>query len=1038
MMTPSGLSTCQTSTTYSLPFSNVSTDEIISMFSSIGDEPEPCSPFLDPHIDLDTNTILDNPVNLHNNVNDCLYYSEESFNSHFGSKVVNTSLSLLHLNARSLNSKFCEFERLLSGLNVHFDVIAISETWFDKYTNLPSFALDGYTLYQSARANKQGGGVALYVSNNLRCQSVVISTVDNIFESITVHLISKQHKQFVVSCVYRAPGSCITTFCEHLRPIIANLFKSKNSMYVCGDFNINLLNHAVHPPTLEFLNLMSNYALIPVITKPTRITKSSQTVIDNIFTNECITPIDSGILVNDLSDHLPIFLIPNNQTSEKNTPQYKKVQKRKLTDVALDEFKAKLENVDWESLLEGRANDVNDCYNGFLGKLLSIYDKCCPIQEKIVKLNKHHKPWFTQGLKKACRKKNHLYRKFLLNRDERSESKYKQYKNKLTSILRYARKNYYHELIAQHTGDMKNTWRSINRIIGRGKCDELPSEFNAENRKITSNKEISNEFNKFFTDIGPNLASQIEEVRVSPLDYIPETTYQTMLLRPTSADELMNIIKSCKTKSSRDCHDLSMTVLQKIFPAITAPMVQICNISLSSGVFPDKMKIAKVIPLFKSGDKGCFNNYRPVSLLPQFSKLLEKLFNNRLDSFLEEYNILNCSQFGFRSKCNTTHALLRMVERITKCLDERKSTIGIFIDLKKAFDTVNHPILLKKLEKYGIRGNANAWIESYLSQRNQYVNINGQNSEMLPISCGVPQGSILGPKLFILYVNDMCNASELFEYVLFADDTNLFCSDENAQNLNNIVNNGLLELKTWFAANRLSLNVNKTNYMLFSNNRNTIQLNVMIGDHPIQKVSCNKFLGITIEESLSWKPHIDLVCSKMMKTIGIMNKVKNLLNPNTLLMLYNSLLLPHMTYCCEVWGNTYLSNTRKLTLIQKKAMRIVHGLGFLDHCDHLFRDNKIMKFDQIVKLKTAILMFKAQRNALPIPILDIFQINQNPVNTRQNNYFTLRSVRTNKRAFSISYTGVRIWNSIPIHIRNSRSLSSFKKLFTNVILNNNQ
>ena len=990
----------------------------------------------DLNLDLDTpevNFFTDcDDETTNNNIYTCKYLTDDDFNSQYSlnSSTPNSKLlSLIHLNVRSFHSKFVTFENLLDNLKEKFDVIAISETWFTSDTPHSLFNLDGYTLHYASRKNKQGGGVALYISNHLHCKSTRVYCVENMYESIFIELSSGRSSSTLVSCVYRMPGSCINTFCNEFRQVLQAEIKPKQNIFICGDYNINLLKYEEHNPTRNFIDLMNSFSLKPTINKPTRITRHSQTLIDNIFTNEIVKPIETGILINDISDHLPIYNIVKQINSQSNTSTSINsiLRRRKLDDETLLVLENSLQNTDWSPVLDASVTDVNIAYNTFLEKFLDTYNTSCPVQNIILKKKSKLKPWMTRGLKRACTHKNILYRKFLCCRTKHSEQQYKTYKNILTSSLREAEKNFYDSLLQRHMGDIKNTWRTINHIIGKGKmCNSFPTEFIDDGKTISSLQDICNRLNKFFTEIGPKLAEKIEVINESPLNYMQNTNQHSMLLRPATEFEVENIVKSCKKKESKDYHGISMTTLQKIFTTIKKPITHICNLSLTSGVFPDQMKIAKVIPLFKSGDKKMFNNYRPVSLLPQFSKILEKIFSNRLESFLNTYDILNEAQFGFRSKCNTTHALLKLIEGVSDSIDKRKSTIGIFIDLKKAFDTVNHSILAQKLDKYGIRGLSNDWIKSYLKNRKQFVSVNNCESQLMNISCGVPQGSILGPKLFILYINDMCNVTQIFEYILFADDTNLFCSNENVKVLYEQINDGLAKLKKWFAINKLSLNIEKTNYIKFSPGKSSINMNLMIGDKTIQRVTSTKFLGVTIHENLSWKLHIAEICSKMMKAVGIMNRMKTFLPQHTLKMLYNTLVAPHMTYSCEVWGTTYPSNITKIVTIQKKSLRIINRLNFLDHCEHLF-DRKIMRFQQLVKFKISIFMFKVKMKILPPIIQTLFPTSNQPISTRNNNDFSLQHARTNYKLHCLSYAGVRLWNSLPPTIRNSPRISTLKK-----------
>ena len=306
-----------------------------------------------------------------------------------------------------------------------------------------------------------------------------------------------------------------------------------------------------------------------------------------------------------------------------------------------------------------------------------------------------------------------------------------------------------------------------------------------------------------------------------------------------------------KDKKSKGYDGIDMCMLKKIIPHILTPLRHICNTSLSQGIFPDEMKIARIIPLFKSGDKQNVSNYRPISLLPQFSKILEKIFNNRLMNFLNSNNLLYLRQYGFRKNMSTSMAIMELVENITNAIDNGKFTIGVFIDLKKAFDTVDHNILVTKLDHYGIRGVAKKWLSSYLENRKQYVCFNGTDSGFLPVSCGVPQGSILGPSLFLLYINDLCNVSTRLTSILFDDDTSCFIEGTDLSDMCIQLSTEMNKLSTWFKTNRLSLNVSKTNCMIFGRSNQPDHHRVYIDNIVIERVNCNKFLGVIIDSKLS-------------------------------------------------------------------------------------------------------------------------------------------------------------------------------------------
>ena len=333
-------------------------------------------------------------------------------------------------------------------------------------------------------------------------------------------------------------------------------------------------------------------------------------------------------------------------------------------------------------------------------------------------------------------------------------------------------------------------------------------------RVITDPKAISDGFNNYFVNIGPSL-SKIPNNNISHRRFLPENLNFSLFLEPTDETEIKNIINKLKEGApGRD--GISSKNIKLIKDSISYPLANMVNLSFEQGVFPDELKIAVITPLYKAKDPMFFNNYRPISLLSVFSKIFERLMYNRILNFINRHKLFNKFQLGFRNNHSTFMALIILMENLVKALDNGKCALGIFLDFQKAFDTVDHSILLDKLHCYGIRGIANQWFFSYLSNRQQLVVYNGFESELKVINCGVPQGSILGPLLFLLYINDLTNVSSLFMPMLFADDTNLFCTGTDLKEIMRLVNEEISKIYAWVNANKLSLNIDKTNFMLFT------------------------------------------------------------------------------------------------------------------------------------------------------------------------------------------------------------------------------
>jgi hypothetical protein len=583
---------------------------------------------------------------------------------------------------------------------------------------------------------------------------------------------------------------------------------------------------------------------------------------------------------------------------------------------------------------------------------------------------------------------------------------------------------------------VKKSWRVIKDIINKDK-PVLNTHFLIDNSSTSDLSLISNRFNSFFVNIGKNLSRTIPPVDTDPLVYLQNVnTRNSLFLRNTDNEEVSKIILDLKDSSS-GYDEINSSVIKSSYHMYIDTLVHIINLCLSQGTFPNELKVARVVPLFKSGDARLVQNYRPISVLSVFSKIFERVIYIRLFEYLEKNEILSNSQFGFRKGHSTITALIVLIDKILAGFNKGDITLGIYLDFSKAFDTINHNILLRKLSKYGIRGIALDLLCNYLDSRSQYVSFNSFNSDLLPITCGVPQGSILGPLLFILYINDISTVSDILFSILYADDSNLFVQGKNISRMVSTMNAELVKIVTWINANQLSLNIGKTSYMIFKTKNKKIlpSDDIKINNCSIDRVYDIKFLGVFLDCHLNWNKHVMHVRNKICKSIGILYKVRKLLHKHTLITLYYSFVYPYLNYAVELWGSSSKQNMNSLLIVQKKIVRILSNAPYKSHSAPLFSDLKILHVYKIYQYHVSLLMIKIYKKLCPNILINLFvNMSFNSYDTRQNVKYRLPLYNLIICQKGFKYQGALLWNYIVGNIDIRYSVITIKKHIKNTYL----
>lgn len=944
---------------------------------------------------------------------------------------------IVHQNIRSVRKNFDLLLAELEATSLDPDIIVLSEVWImSNETCL--YDIPHYILYANCNDGYRAGGVIIYVKQNIKvlnCHNVQFNTADVIKININVN-----DQDFHIFAFYRLHLFSKEMFIDELGNYLTierNLRFNKNVIFI-GDLNINLLENKL--TTDEYLNVLALSGLECMSIEATRVMPGFESCLDHVFSkvsSKDMIKVHVDTVHANITDHAMIVVSVQVRGSNRDKNVITEPTDSNLSRIDYVKLNNLLDTADWSDVYN--KTDASLAFDTFFLKFNQMV-----LDAKVLVIKKQGskkiKPWMNNFLAMRVKIKNKLYKNLKLHpNNDKLKSYYKKYRDKLQMEIQNTKMKYYSARFVNVKGNSKALWNEVKAVTGQNVNKSDVEFLEVGDQKIYGVKEMTNAFNDHFLsivdtlDIKNDISEDVLKMHFRDL-FRTKSTVESMFLRPVRLDDLTEVINSLKNNSSPGIDGISSLLIKNVYPKIVNVLLFLVNLSFQTGVFPDRLKEAVVIPVHKSGSKSNLNNFRPISLLPVLSKVFEKLMKQRLVEFLKKNKFFSKNQFGFSEGKSTEDALLNFMTHIISGLNQGNRVSGVFLDIKKAFDTVNHKILLSKLFQCGIRGLPYKWFESYLEGRKQCVKINSICSEMKIIKHSVPQGSVLGAILFLVYINDLCNANLLGCITSFADDTALSYCRSSWSEIERDMNHDLLALKWWFSVNSMTLSPEKTKYVNFSlrfehDFLNPIRYkcldclvtnsNCAVKCAVVNRVTSIKYLGLFLDQECNWKEHILKLKNKLNNSLRLFYFLNNLGIPEDVLrMIYFSTVHSRIEYALTFWGAACDVNVKPIFVIQKNFIRVILKKSKTEQSFPLFVKLNILPLKHLFVYKILKLFYNQSGNYL---------VNTDSYRNRlrnANNVFVPRPFTT---FFTLSYNFLapRMFNTLPNEIKNCHSLKKF-------------
>uniref|UniRef100_A0A3B3HCE9 Reverse transcriptase domain-containing protein n=1 Tax=Oryzias latipes TaxID=8090 RepID=A0A3B3HCE9_ORYLA len=833
-----------------------------------------------------------------------------------------SGLKIIHLNVRSLAPKMDMVKIWFTSTEA--DIVIISETWLTKSITNEDINVNGYNVYRTDRP-KKGGGVAIYVKSRFEASTVMSKSIPKQLELLVLNVkLAKSLSITVVGC-YRPPSATKEAL-SSLKDLLSRI--NYGELLMVGDFNWDWSSTASE----DFKSLCDSINLSQLISQPTRPnTKCPEksTLIDLILTNAPHKFSSAGVFCNDLSDHCVVAACRDAKIP-KCKPRI--VIRRNFKKFNEQAYRHDLSLVNWERI--GLTPNVELAWSFFKGNFEKIINKHAPMKKFRVKGRDN--PWFTRELSDIIHLRNRAWAKARKTDLARDWSTFRQLRNKCTSFIKKAKSEYYLSVTTEHLNNPQKFWKVIKSFSVNKSSHDLPSFVLKNSVPVYDRTEVLNCFNNHFISSGScsdykGAASVPHSVNSSMFSGEPFTFV------PFTVNQVHKALKTLNHRKPPGPDLIEPFSLKMAADFIAQPLTTLFNLSIETQEIPSIWKSAFVTPHLKGGDPAVLTNYRPISNLCVLSKILESLVCEQLKEFLYSNELLSTLQSGFRKKHSTITAATKVINDILVALDNKQYCAALFIDLSKAFDTVDHIVLKQRLISFGLSDHAVSWLTNYMKNRTQCVRQDGLCSEFLNVHTGVPQGSVLGPLLFVMYINNIDQNVSHTNMHFYADDTIIYCFDPSPTTAVKYLQKAFDTVQHTFLQLKLTVNADKTKLMLFSNSRKTPQgfltVSTLEGNE-IELVHVYKYLGILIDDALSFKPHIENLVRKLKLKLGFLFRNKCCFSFGIKKRLVTATFLSILDYGDLLYMNATAQCLSKIDSVYHAALRFVTNCkASTHHCE---------------------------------------------------------------------------------------------------------